>query len=234
MKSVHWKAVLTFYGIALLISSPLRLHLVPILGNYQNYLSALGPAIAGVLCLFIFRKSHVRLNTLFGTSIKFSLLFTIIPFIGFAIVGFPNGIGNSLYVCIYIFIYCLLEEMGWRGFLQDALEPLKPARRYLLIGILWELWHLRFLSNSLTLPAKLMLLGSTIAGSYGIGKVTETTRSVISAAWIHMLFNIIFEIKMPQQEKILLIIYLIIAWTITFIIWLKYNNTKHRPDEQRI
>lgn len=93
MKSVNWKAVLTFYGITLLISSPLRLHLVPILGNYQNYVSALGPAIAGILCLFIFRKSHIRLNTLFGTSMKLSLLFTIIPLLGFAVVGFPNGIG---------------------------------------------------------------------------------------------------------------------------------------------
>ncbi len=226
MKVVHWQAVLLFYLLALGISAPLRLHLVPALGNYQNFVSGFGPCLAGLICLLLFRKSHIRINTIFGNSLKRSLLFCLIPLLGFAAVGFPNGIGQSLWVGLYIFAYCFLEEMGWRGFLQDALQPLKPMHRYLLIGIMWEAWHLRFLSNTLTIPFKLMLLGSTIGGSIGIGKITETTQSVITAAWIHMLFNIIFEIKMPQGLKIGLLIYLIFTWAIIFITWL------HKKDAQ--
>ena len=33
------------------------------------------------------------------------------------------------------------EELGWRGFLQDALRPLTPYKKYIIIGVMWELWH---------------------------------------------------------------------------------------------
>lgn len=234
MKTVNWKAILIFYALAVAISAPFRLHLVPQLGSYQNYIGALGPLLASIICLIIFSKTHIRLNTIFGTSVKWSLIFSIIPFIGFIIIGFPDNIGKALYACGYVFLYCLMEEMGWRGFLQDALEPLKPARRYLLIGILWELWHLRFLSPDLSIGFKLVLLSSTIGGSFGIGKITETTRSILTAAWIHMLFNIYFEMDIQQPYKITLMIYLLIVWAIIFMIWLKIENKKRHSEEQGI
>ena len=33
------------------------------------------------------------------------------------------------------------EEAGWRGWLQNALEPLGHLRQVLLIGVIWGLWH---------------------------------------------------------------------------------------------
>lgn len=234
MKAVNWKAVLIFYAVAVSISAPFRLHLVPQLGHYQNYVGALGPLLAGITCLLIFKKTHIRLNTLFGNSVKWSLIFSFVPILGFAVIGFPDEMGKALYACGYVFLYCFMEEMGWRGFLQDALEPLKPNRRYLLLGIMWELWHLRFLNPDLTIGTKLLLLSSTIGGSFGIGKITETTRSVITAAWVHMLFNIYFDMDIQQPQKMGLMLYLIIALAIVFIIWLKIENKKRFSPAQRL
>ena len=39
------------------------------------------------------------------------------------------------------FFNILGEELGWRGFLQDALRPLARLPRYVLLGAIWEFWH---------------------------------------------------------------------------------------------
>jgi hypothetical protein len=40
-----------------------------------------------------------------------------------------------------MFVSILGEELRWRGFLQDALRPLPPVKRFVLIGVMWEFWH---------------------------------------------------------------------------------------------
>ncbi len=40
-------------------------------------------------------------------------------------------------------VYILGEEIGWRGFLQDALEAsgVRPVRAALIAGVIWGVWH---------------------------------------------------------------------------------------------
>ncbi|MDR3272750.1 MAG: CPBP family intramembrane metalloprotease [Flavobacteriaceae bacterium] len=38
----------------------------------------------------------------------------------------------------------LLEEIGWRGFLQQQLKGLPKIWNILIVGILWFIWHLNF------------------------------------------------------------------------------------------
>ena len=42
-----------------------------------------------------------------------------------------------------------MEEFGWRGYLQNEFSYLKPIKKYFLIGFIWYLWHLSFLTNTI-------------------------------------------------------------------------------------
>ena len=72
--------------------------------------------------------------SLCGVSLNNSLAIVYAPLVGIrtAVVGVLAVLG---------FFNILGEELGWRGFLQDALRPLPRGWRYLPIGILWEFWH---------------------------------------------------------------------------------------------
>ena len=39
------------------------------------------------------------------------------------------------------FFNVLGEELGWRGYLQPNLNNMPTAKRFLAIGVMWELWH---------------------------------------------------------------------------------------------
>lgn len=75
-----------------------------------------------------------------------------IPVILLAIFGVDNE--NNINIHLYgmlggigTLIYCFCEEIGWRGYLQDELKSVKEWKRILLIGFLWYLWHLSFITN---------------------------------------------------------------------------------------
>jgi len=42
---------------------------------------------------------------------------------------------TALIAAFPMFVSILGEELGWRGFLQDALRPLSPVKRFVLIGV---------------------------------------------------------------------------------------------------
>jgi len=78
------------------------------------------------------------------------------------IFALANGFGTL--------IYCYFEEIGWRGYLQDELKHLKEWQRFLIMVILWYIWHFSFLKNT-SLDGEIIFLGILILGSWGLGKV---------------------------------------------------------------
>ena len=85
-------------------------------------------------------------------ELKWSLIMLSIPVILLAIFGVDNE--NNINIHLYgmlggigTLIYCFCEEIGWRGYLQDELKSVKEWKRILLIGFLWYLWHLSFITN---------------------------------------------------------------------------------------
>ncbi len=91
-------------------------------------------------------------------------------------------------------LFGLGEEFGWRGYLLPKLMYWGKLRAYLLLGIVWGLWHLPLILIGFTYPGR-PLLGvmafialTTTFGIY-LNEVTLRHRSSILAGWVHGVFN---------------------------------------------
>ena len=185
-KNIHIGAIVTFYIIALLVRL-ISLYVVnkyPLIEtNYALRVSAalatgLGPAVGALVVMFIFKRKTEY--TLLGKSAWKSIATIVIPCIVFGIIG-----GWDLGVtCLVAFTYGLLEEYGWRGFLQYELRNLPVWQYVLIITVMWFLWHLDLNPRS-TLSFFLLLLFA----SWGIGKVVTDTHSLLLCAAFHGIAN---------------------------------------------
>ena len=185
-KNIHIGAIATFYIIALLVRliSLLVVNKFPsIETNYALQVSAalgtgLGPAIGALVVMLVFKRKTEY--TLLGKSAWKSIATIVIPCIFFGIIG-----GWDLGVtCLFAFAYGLLEEYGWRGFLQYELRELPVWQYVLIITVMWFLWHLDLTQRSV-LPFFLLLLFA----SWGIGKVATDTHSLLFCSAFHGIVN---------------------------------------------
>ena len=130
-KNIHIGAIATFYIIALLVRliSLLVVNKFPsIETSYALQVSAalatgLGPAIGALVAMLLFKRKTEY--TLAGKSAWKSIATIVIPCIVFGIIG-GWDLGMT---CLFAFAYGLLEEYGWRGFLQYELREL-PVWQY--------------------------------------------------------------------------------------------------------
>lgn len=86
------------------------------------------------------------------------------------------------------------EELGWRGFLLPRLMPLGKARAYLILGVIWGLWHAPLIAVGFNYPGRPVAgIFAMIALTTGLGvfinELTLHYRSSILAGWIHGVFN---------------------------------------------
>ena len=140
--------------------------------------TGLGPAIGALVVMLIFKRKTEY--TILGKSARKSIATIVIPCIVFGIIG-----GLDLGVtCLFAFTYGLLEEYGWRGFLQYELRKLPMWQYVLIITVMWFLWHLD-LSQRSVLPFFLLLL----LASWGIGKVANDTHSLSLCTAFHGIVN---------------------------------------------
>ncbi len=124
-------------------------------------------------------------------------------------------------------LYCIMEEYGWRGYLQEELKNIKPLSRYVLIGFIWYFWHLPFLSGA-TLLQNLFFLAMMIFGSWGIGQVAESTKSVLASACFHlivqiMMFNTLIRDGINGSQKFIILGISLVIWIILIKKWEKEN-----------
>ena len=212
-KSIHIGAIVTFYIIALLvrlISLLVVNKFSSIETNYPLQVSAalatgLGPAIGALVAMLIFKRRTEY--TLIGKSAWKSIATIVIPCIVFGIIG-----GWDLGVtCLFAFAYGLLEEYGWRGFLQYELRELPMWQYVLIITMMWFLWHLDLNLRSI-LPFFLLLLFA----SWGIGKVVRDTHSLLFCAAFHGIVNFskrdLFSDTTFTVTFICIIVFWIVMW----------------------
>lgn len=114
-------------------------------------------------------------------------------------------------IILSILLYGLLEEIGWRGFLYQHLKTLPLFTNILIVATLWFLWHLNF---DLT-ASNLLFYGILILGSWGIGKVADSTNSLIAVSAFHSLNNFFSEL---DSTKILILVSLLTIWIIGLVI----------------
>ena len=86
------------------------------------------------------------------------------------------------------------EELGWRGYLLPKLMVLGKPRAYVLLGIVWGLWHLPLILIGFTYPGHPVLgvvafVAVTITLGIYINELTLRHRSSILAGWVHGVFN---------------------------------------------
>ena len=185
-KNIHIGAIATFYIIALLVRliSLLVVDKFPsIETNYVLQVSAalatgLGPAIGALVAMLIFKRKTEY--TLLGKSAWKSIATIVIPCIVFGIIG-GWDLGMT---CLWAFAYGLLEEYGWRGFLQYELRKFPVWQYVLIITVMWFLWHLDLTHRSV-LPFFLLLFFA----SWGIGKVVSEIHSLLLCAAFHGIAN---------------------------------------------
>ena len=140
--------------------------------------TGIGPAIGALVAMLIFKRKTEYI--ILGKSARKSIATIVIPCIVFGIIG-----GLDLGVtCLFAFTYGLLEEYGWRGFLQYELRKLPMWQYVLIITVMWFLWHLDLTQRSV-LPFFLLLLFA----SWGIGKVMSETHSLLFCAAFHGIAN---------------------------------------------
>jgi membrane protease YdiL (CAAX protease family) len=203
-QTTNWISVVTYYLIACLISWPFfwwrdieseswALWNVPELVKTASYMW--GPGIAAIICFFLFRKTHVRNVTFFGTSIIKSLLFWLVPEIAFSISTLH---GSEAFTFLFTgFFITLGEELGWRGFLQDALRDIKPVKRAIIIGVMWEIWHFTTRMSVGLHISTFVRIGIFIIAlsliSYALIKLTEKTKSLFIPVTVHAWINTLFQ-----------------------------------------
>jgi len=229
---VNWKSVVAYYALACLWSWPFfwRKDILHVPDTPITSLSKLlihwglmwGPGIAAVVCLVAFRRSHRRIITLGGHSWTRSILFYAVPFLLLAafrahvLYGYNQP---ALVAAFPMFVSILGEELGWRGFLQDALRPLSPVKRFILIGVLWEFWHFTTRTTHGWSPRRiavtlLISYSAVILLSFIIGYAAERSRSLVVAVSLHCYIDVLLNnLNLYIPLLLALPIWALLLWT---------------------
>lgn len=218
---VNYLAILTFFIIAIalryLTNKTDLLSNVPS-GFIKIILQGISPTIAAMTVFAVFKiKPILTLKGNYGHILTPFLLYWTLPIV--LILGVEYGTKGtiSFEAITAILIYGLLEEIGWRGFLQQQLKPLPEILNIFIVAILWFVWHLNFDFTS----SNLLFFGILILGSWGIGKVANHTYSLLAVSAFHSLNNFFPEMN---TIKVLLLLSLISIWVIALIIRKKQQN----------
>lgn len=229
---VNWRAVGLFFLIACAWSWPLfwwrdmhadSFRALPGPFPLKMALIMWGPGIAALVCMRVFRGTHARTITIAGGARMRALAFYAVPMLALALVGVESPeFGGRVHLMVLAialvgFVNVLGEELGWRGFLQDALRPLRPAARYGLIGLMWVAWHFTNLFAYRDGPELAAYLAwyvpMTVALSFVIGVATDRARAVAVAVTLHAWLNLLWEFGGPGT-------YAVFALSVPFWLWM--------------
>lgn len=247
-KSINWKRVIIFLSIAIIISNIFRFDLFEFKSELEKLptwifilisvlLEGSGVIIAAIIAISSLNKKKKTEITLFGTSKSKSLIMVCIPIIILTVIGVKNdfGLNSHLYGFIAIIgtlLYCIMEEYGWRGYLQEELKTLKSWKKYLLIGFIWYFWHLTFLTKA-SIGDNVFFFAMMVFGSWGIGQVAESTKSLLASACFHliiqiMMFNALIKNGIDGTEKIIILSVSIVIWYIIIKKWERQNTIANK------
>ncbi|QQT25903.1 CPBP family intramembrane glutamic endopeptidase [Sphingobacterium spiritivorum] len=224
---VNYLAVLTFYIVA--VALRYLTNKTDLLESVSSsfikvLLQGAGPAIGALVVFYAFKiKPVLTLKGNYKNTILPFLLYWGLPVV--LILGVEYFLKGTLsFMAISaILIYGLLEEIGWRGFLQRELKPLPEFLNILLVATLWFIWHLNFDMTS----SNLLFFGILVLGSWGIGKVADITFSLLAVSAIHSLNNFFPEMN---TIKICILLILLSVWVTALVI--RKRNLKNRDSEE--
>lgn len=240
----NWKYISLFVILAIGISAPVHLGYIDksyksitnewIVSYWVYLVAGLGPFIAAVIIL-LFQKSISNRITIFGTTKSKNILIALLPIVAFSIVGMENSYGMNVhyfgfsYAAINV-IYAFLEEFGWRRYLQNALEGINKNWKYILIGIIWWIWHMRFESDFDLFIFPVICIG----GGYLLGKLTDDTKSIIPAVIFHTLIILLTNSGTITINKMIGAGITIIIWVVIEQIWKRKKQIASGNNKSKI
>lgn len=230
-----WLRIAVYYAIAIGCSTLTRVvwHVGDLsdghsmLAMYWHLLGGVGPFIGAVTVCLVFRPAWV--NSFGGSWPAMAWGMLAVPAAVMGIMGVPNAMGANphvlgLHMGTWIGLYAILEETGWRGYLQSEFRSWPPLARYAFVGLFWYAWHLTFLQPT-TISNELLTIGFIVLASVGIGFVADRTGSILAAAAFHIIGNIMgltsdFRTLMPEPSRRLWIVGIgFVLWLIMLRVW---------------
>jgi len=181
-------------------------------------LQGIGPTIGALIAFKVFgiKNTYSLAGKLKPILLSF-IVFIVLPISGFAIIGIKESenvtVTSNIFIAgaklsFYFFVYGILEEMGWRVFLQNQLSFLNQYIKYFIIGVLWFVWHLNF---SLTTP-NIIFFFLLIFASWGIGKIGDKTNSVLAVGAFHTLYNLFSVDYFESTNKLVVLALSVMIW----------------------
>ncbi|PZU83606.1 MAG: CPBP family intramembrane metalloprotease [Chryseobacterium sp.] len=221
-------SIIVFYAIAILFRFlAVKTNLLDFTDNefIKILLRGIGPAIGALVSVKLFNiPLNLSLKGKYSNVLLPLLVFWILPVILIGTVSYIQQGQFPLVLLFTVLVYGLLEEIGWRGFLQEQLKDLPQLQSIIIIAVLWFIWHLNFEFTT----SNMIFLGILFLGTWGIGKVYSNNYSLLAVAGFHSLNNF-FRNGLHQTELILIAVLLII-W-IGFIIIYGRNSKKINPNQ---
>lgn len=215
---------------------------------FLTALGALGPMITGVVLIsfgfwdtdldrsaraFLKRSFSPRTLSLrwFFLIIFFILVLSLAPLLLQPSVIAREGLfkgGSLLFIGIGFFIGAL-EEVGWRGYGQEALQRSLPVLlASLVIGVFWALWHLPlfFLAGSyqaslgIGTPAFWAFNGAIILGSpLYAWFYNASARAVLAPLLFHGLGNLAGELFTDSSPGLEILVKVLVALAVVILSW---------------
>lgn len=168
-----------------------------------------GPAVASVLILFAFgyrkrfkpfliERNHPLYVYVMAASIPFVLALGAGRLVPMVLDSEPMSLlpvdGRIWLFLLWVLIGTILEELGWRNFLQRHVNQIegttwRPLYGFILVGVLWSAWHIQSYTFGLVFVfGQCLLLTST---SIVLGDITQRFgQNIITAALAHMSINL--------------------------------------------
>jgi membrane protease YdiL (CAAX protease family) len=186
------KYIALFYIIAIairyyfVVNNPSFMAIIPVTIN--GLLLGISPLIAGIVLIYGFKRNLDY--SLFSIGIKQTIFLVFLPVILFVTASLIETKSTNFLLPLFILsaiLYGFFEEFGWRGYLHSELSNLRRVYKYIIVSVLWYIWHLDFgfdISHALSYLY-------VLAGSIGIGYVADKSKSLILPALFHAFFNII-------------------------------------------
>lgn len=232
----RWLRVLVYYTLALGVAAAARFRWHandvsahwPRLGTLLWHLvSGLGPCL-GALVVWATLRPPRRLS-LGGTYPPLAWAMGLVPALTLGLVGVrnPYTLESHLFggfIGLWIMAYALLEETGWRGYLQQEFSDYPRLVRYVLVALFWYPWHFTFLQGH-SLTAELLIFSMFVAASLLLGWLADRTISILVAACFHATANILgltayFTLFLPSPAARWQVVGVcLVGWVVLLRIW---------------
>lgn len=204
-KNIHFAAIALFYVIAVVVRLTTLLfanRFPALMGNYFFLLATgVGPLVGAIVAMMVFKRKLQY--TLIGKSLWKSIATLAVPCLVFGLLGGAKMAG----LCLFAFAYSLLEEYGWRGFLQNELKGLPLWLNVPVITMMWFLWHINFYQQNMLLFFLLLLVATLI-----IGKAVTDTHSLLLCAALHGVMNFSVLGLLPNNTFIIATVCIFLFW----------------------